>query len=248
MGCTVSRDDAAFTEREKDRIGSFRRVGKSSSFTHLRSTKPRDLHYDYHVVALTSSTYGLMKLLETENVNEHLVSVIGGKRANTSGYSTIRKPDSITSDERPSKKWTDMAMGASRFKLEQLRKDKIEAKYPLNPKEAEEAPGPSEAETINTWELMEGLDDQTTPLITPLTTTTVSTKEIGDDLLNKVSDAPMVKALPRSRSLSAVDGLKMLNKGGIARPDLVTLDSTSSVAQTSTTQSSEYSNRGSTDL
>lgn len=58
MGCTASRDGSTFSERDRERFGSMRRLGKSSSFTHLRSSKPRDLHYDYHVVALTSSTYG----------------------------------------------------------------------------------------------------------------------------------------------------------------------------------------------
>lgn len=241
--------------RDKGRLGSMRRLGKSSSFTHLRSTKPRDLHYDYHVVALTSSTYGLMKLLESDNVNEHLVSVIGGKQDEKEAlalpaYSKMKKCESMPAGKVPPKTWTDMAMqGSSRFKLEQIRKDQIEAKFPLNPKIPEESPLPTptssgETETINTWELMEGLDDQAAPLISPLlTTTTVNTSQECESL-PKLPEAAPAKSISRSRSLSAVDGLRTAKQAGIIVPDV---DSTSSVTQISS-QNGFHSNRGSMDF
>ncbi|XP_024366054.1 uncharacterized protein [Physcomitrium patens] len=239
MGCTVSREGAAFSER--DRFGSMRRLAKSSSFTQLRSTKPRDLHYDYHVVALTSSTYGLMKLLESEKVNGHLVSVIGGKGSDASNFRTIRKLEDTPGSEKPPKKWADMAMGVSRFKLEQIRKEQIEAKYPLNPVIPEEkAPESSGAETINTWELMEGLDDRMTPLVSPIRTTAVSTKEIDTELLDNVSDAPTLKTFSRSRSLSAVEGLKLYNNTAIMRPALGAMESSFSASKPPTKERFEY--------
>lgn len=254
MGCTASRDGSAFSERDRERFGSMRRLGKSNSFTHLRSSKPRDLHYDYHVVALTSSTYGLMKLLESENVNEHLVSVIGGKGGKDSSslpaYTKLKKCESMPGErdlKPPPKTWTDMAMqGSSRFKLEQLRKDRIEAKFPLNPKIPEEPPTPEPSdltETINTWELMEGLDDQTTPLVSPLETTTVNTSQ-EFEALSKLPRAPLLKSISRSRSLSAVDGLRTAKRAGII-PEA--MDSTSSITQISTNDGF-YSNRGSMDF
>lgn len=245
MGCTASRDGSAFSDRDRERFGSMRRLGKSSSFTHLRTSKPRDLHYDYHVVALTSSTYGLMKLLESDNVNEHLVSVIGGK--DSQAYTKMKKCESMpTNKAHAPKTWTDMAMqGSSRFKLEQIRKDQIEAKFPLNPKIPEEAPVPEDStETINTWELMEGLDDQTTPLVSPLATTTVNTSQEFEALSKLPEAAVPVKALSRSRSLSAVDGLRATKH---SLPDLINMESTSSVTQVST-QNGFHSNRGSMDF
>ncbi|KAG0578634.1 hypothetical protein KC19_4G038100 [Ceratodon purpureus] len=262
MGCTASRDGSAFSERDRERFGSRRRLGKSSSFTALRSSKPRDLHYDYHVVALTSSTYGLMKLLESENVNEHLASVIGGKGSEKSSepvpaYTKMRKADSmptVRESGRP-KTWTDMAMATSvgsvsRFKLEQLRREQIEAKFPLNPKIPEEAPEapltpPSTTETINTWELMEGLDDQITPQTPPSTTTINSSR---DPAIEDLPSRPVVRhTLTRSRSLNAVDVLRTSKDGGNIS-DLINVDSTSSVTQISTNNGYSHSNKGSIDF
>jgi glutaredoxin domain-containing cysteine-rich protein 1 len=258
MGCTASRDGSAFSDRDRERFGSRRRLGKSSSFTALRSSKPRDLHYDYHVVALTSSTYGLMKLLESENVNEHLASVIGGKGGKDSDPAApkMRKADSMPTVReiaRPKTTWTDMAMASSvgtvsRFKLEQLRKEKIEAKFPLNPKIPEEEapvtpPSTPPSETINTWELMEGLDDQIAAPQTPPSTT------ITDPAIEVLSSKPLLKpALSRSRSLSAVDGLRVAKQGGGNVADFGNMDSTSSVTQISTNNGYSQSNRGSIDF
>ncbi|XP_024387297.1 uncharacterized protein [Physcomitrium patens] len=257
MGCTASRENG-ISIRDRERLGNRRKLSKSSSFTPLRSSKPRDLHYDYHVVALTSSTYGLMKLLESEQVNEHLVSVIGGNGAvdeeQTGGYSKLRKSDTMpVRGKAPKTTWTDMAMATwkhsdSRFKLEQIRKSQIEAKFPLNPKEMEETVEPCETETINTWELMEGLDDRT-PLASPLPTNPAPAVPPPKDL-SCVGVLPKLSSMPsftRSRSLNAVDGLWIMSKAGLPHPDH-SIDSNSSVTQISTNQSFDFSNRGSMDF
>ena len=226
MGCTASRNIAI--DRDRERFGSRRRLGKSSSFTPLRSASKQqnDMHYDYHVVALTSSTYGIMKLLESKEVNEHLVSVIGGG-GDGQGYTKMRKSDSMPARDKQPKTWTDMAMGCSRFKLEQLRNQLEEDKKPLT-QDRDSSPEQTETETINTWELMEGLDDFT-PRASPLTTTTITTQDTAAEVLEKVTSTPKVRTLPRSRSLSAVDGLRVLNKAGIVPDIQLTMEATSTL-------------------
>ncbi|XP_024399054.1 uncharacterized protein [Physcomitrium patens] len=246
MGCTTSRD-RGISSGDKERFGSRRRLGKSNSYTPLRSSNPRDLHYDYHIVALTSSTYGLTKLLEAERMNEHMVPLTEENESGELqmlGYSKMRKSDSMSGRERAPKTWADMAMGCSRFKSEQIRKDQTDPKSSLlrqmEPSES------SETEIVNTWELMEGLDDNA-PLVSPLSTSTNSTKQNDMVSITEVPPGSIVKTLSRSRSASAVDGLRMLSKAGIV-PDLFCTDSTSSITQFLTKQSFDYISRGSMDF
>lgn len=221
MGCTASRSLVVQGGREK--FGSSRRrLGKSVSLSPLPTQKEENLSYNYHVVALTSSTYGIMKLVESENVDENLVSAIGGV------HLKLQKSDSFSGREKSPKTWTDMAMaGYPRFKIdEELENEK---------KPLQDSVVTASAETINTWELMEGLDDGT-PRASPLVKT-IPTKEAVVEIPENVSASASVKALPRSRSLSSIEGMKALNKMLIA-PELLDRDVSS---QRSTNKSFDLS-------
>jgi hypothetical protein len=91
------------------------------------------MHYDYHVVALTFNTYGIMKLVEAEKyvVNDeellesNFVSASCDHHPATTAaaapgmYSKImRKSESMpahSSKPAPHQTWTEMAMGISRL-------------------------------------------------------------------------------------------------------------------------------------
>ncbi|CAM6065599.1 unnamed protein product [Sphagnum tenellum] len=126
MGCSTSRSvSLPLGDGAESLIRVKQKFTRNKSCAPVRSTSERDmstsckpmLHYDYHVVALTSSTYGIMKL------DSGSVKIIPVLRDDQKSSGTEEK---IKSRREP---------------------------------HDEEAP----TETINTWELMEGLDDIVTP-------------------------------------------------------------------------------------
>ncbi|CAK9214884.1 unnamed protein product [Sphagnum troendelagicum] len=172
MGCSTSRSvSLPLGDGAESLIRLKQKFTRSKSCAPLRSTSERDMstsckpmmHYDYHVVALTSSTYGIMKL-KSSGTEEKIKS--------------RREPHD------------------------------------------EEAP----AETINTWELMEGLDDIVTPRSdSPLQGPMIKLAELAasNELQQlheaaKKDPADLPKEgkikLSRSRSLSSIEGLNYLKK------------------------------------
>ncbi|CAK9263998.1 unnamed protein product [Sphagnum jensenii] len=175
MGCSTSKSAATLLGSSSELQRVKKKLGKSHSFAPLRSSQLMSdhnmvpMHYDYHVVALTSSTYGIMKL---ESVKTPLKNEI-----------------SSCSDN-----WEQ-----------------------------------EELETINTWELMAGLDDLT-PRPSPLPgadppplqpSEAVAASHHDDSSLQKnleVVIKPVLAhvqrkkgsktQLSRSRSLSAIEDLK----------------------------------------
>ncbi|CAK9866424.1 unnamed protein product [Sphagnum jensenii] len=120
MGCSTSKSAATLLGSSSEVQRVKKKLGKSHSFAPLRSSQLMSdhnmmpMHYDYHVVALTSSTYGIMKLVEAEKYAESVKT-------------PLKNEISSCSDN-----WEQ-----------------------------------EELETINTWELMAGLDDLT-PRPSPL--------------------------------------------------------------------------------
>ncbi|KAJ0099582.1 hypothetical protein Patl1_22161 [Pistacia atlantica] len=107
----------------------------------------------YHVVALTSTTLGSLKLdfnknnQNNVNNNNHNVEINGGDHLDVGGGGA---------DDDKSKSTKDFSMGLVEAKV---WSSMIEEKIPkVVPKTPTRTP-PGEPETINTWELMEGLED-----------------------------------------------------------------------------------------
>jgi glutaredoxin domain-containing cysteine-rich protein 1 len=221
------------------------------------------MHYDYHVVALTSSTYGIMKLVEAENYHnasghqhDNLVSVIAGggtaAACDPMTYSKLlRKSESMSATAGGHRAaqllttWTEMAMGLSKFnqvavglqvtkeKNMIIREDSGSVKIIPVLRDDQKSSGTEEkiksrrephdeeapAETINTWELMEGLDDIVTPRSdSPLQGPMIKLAELAasNELQQlheaaKKDPADLPKEgkikLSRSRSLSSIEGL-----------------------------------------
>ncbi len=136
------------------------------------------MHYDYHVVALTSSTYGIMKLVEAEkyamNDEELLESnlVLAGcdhhpaaaAAAAPSMYSKMmRKSESMPArSSKPAPHQTSK-------ELQNHEEEQESVKTPLKNEISSCSDNweQEELETINTWELMAGFDDLT-PRPSPL--------------------------------------------------------------------------------
>lgn len=123
---------------------------------HHRSKQGRDT---YHVVALTSSTLGSL-MLDTVNHNHH---DNGDNKApeneNINGGGGGGGGDEIVHDKRSK----DFSMGMIEAKTwSNMINEKIPKIVPKTPV----ITPPGEPETINTWELMEGLED-TSPLRIP---------------------------------------------------------------------------------
>ncbi len=272
MGCSTSRSvSLPLGDGAESLIRVKQKFTRSKSCAPLRSTSERDMstsckpmmHYDYHVVALTSSTYGIMKLVEAENYynasghqHDNLVSVIAGggtaAACDPMTYSKVlRKSESMSATAGGHRAaqllttWTEMAMGLSKFNqaavglqvtkeknmiigedsgsvkiIPVLRDDQKSSgteekiKSRREPHD-EEAP----AETINIWELMEGLDDIVTPRSdSPLQGPMIKLAELAasNELQQlheaaKKDPADLPKEgkikLSRSRSLSSIEGL-----------------------------------------
>jgi glutaredoxin domain-containing cysteine-rich protein 1 len=134
----------------------------------------------------------------------------GSEAAAPAHRNLMKKAESLpTSLVKPPRTWIDMAMGVSRFKLDQSSEDQIKAKLLL---QAETSLESTETEIINTWELMEGLDDQMAPQTRPAT---ISSKSPDMEVLSKVSNQPALKLIPRSLSLSSLEGHRILNAGDV---------------------------------
>ncbi|XP_027352720.1 uncharacterized protein At5g39865-like isoform X2 [Abrus precatorius] len=123
----------------------------------------------YHVVALTSTTLGTLKLNSPAS-NCHLSQNIAGnfgqdfKLSNGKVSDTEKKTEEFSMGLIEAKTWSNM----------------IEQKLPkVFPKTPTRTP-PGEPETINTWELMEGLED-ITPFRSPCHFRSFSFDVNGDD-------------------------------------------------------------------
>jgi hypothetical protein len=242
------------------------KLGKSRSFAPLRSSQLMSdhnmmpMHYDSHVVALTSSTYGIMKLVEAYAVNDeellesNLVSAgcdhhPAAAAAAPGMYSKImRTSESMpvrSSKPAPLQTWTDMAMGISRSvqtiagsvktmtskELQDHEEEQESVKTPLQNEISSCSDNweQEELETINTWELMAGLDDLTprpSPLPgadpPPLQPSEVVAASHDDESSLQKNLEMIIKPvlahvqrkkgsrtqLSRSRSLSSIEGLK----------------------------------------
>ncbi|CAM6041944.1 unnamed protein product [Sphagnum compactum] len=273
MGCSTSRSvSLPLDDGAESLIRVKQKFTRNKSCAPLRSTSERDMstsckpmmHYDYHVVALTSSTYGIMKLVEAENYynasshqHDNLVSVIAGggtaAACEPMTYSKLlRKSESMSAAAGGGHKaaqllttWTEMAMGLSKFDQaavglqvtkeknmiihedsgsvkiipvlrDDLKSSGAEEKIKSRRERHDEEPP---AETINTWELMAGLDDIITPRSnSPLQGPMIGLAELAaSNELQQLHEAAKKDPedlqkegkikLSRSRSLSSIEGL-----------------------------------------
>lgn len=144
----------------------------------------------YHVVALTSSTYGILKMDPVKDIAA-MENEERSKRRDMQfrhGYYSFRK-SLDRSSEMAVKKWSEVNNLISNFKL--LKS----ANHSRTPS-VEEGPPP---ETINTWELMEGLEDDCGSSPLPLPNGHITRKS-------------MDRTLDRSFSLNSVKDVEQLAK------------------------------------
>ncbi|XP_054800738.1 uncharacterized protein At3g28850-like isoform X2 [Prosopis cineraria] len=127
-----------------------------------------------HVVALTSTTLGSLKLDSplSSYQKTHRLPEIGGQNGFKFSHSKVSDSDGFSFDNRDSidddKKKKNEDLSASQRKIKEFSMGLIEAKTWSNmideklPKYMPRTPirtPPGEPETINAWELMEGLED-----------------------------------------------------------------------------------------
>ncbi|KHN13626.1 Hypothetical protein glysoja_019313 [Glycine soja] len=132
----------------------------------------------YHVVALTSTTLGTLKLnspAPTQNFAncDHDFKLSNGKVGNAESFRFDSESFVQRLEEKEKEKKSEVL---EKDKKEEFSMGLIEAKTWSNmieqklPKVFPKTPirtPPGEPETINTWELMEGLEDTTTPFRSP---------------------------------------------------------------------------------
>ncbi|CAM6014751.1 unnamed protein product [Sphagnum balticum] len=173
MGCNTSKSSSfASLQVERERI-PFRSL---SMLNYRTAAPPKEagLQYNTHTVALTSSTYEIMKLVESANEDRALASVIaggaGGGRdagapamyntaaaAAAAGERGLLLRNSILNEKKKDRN--------SSFE-DRKRHNKM---MKMSSKDLEEE---EEIEIIDVWELMKGLEEDRTPTTTTTTTTT----------------------------------------------------------------------------
>ncbi|CAK9208174.1 unnamed protein product [Sphagnum troendelagicum] len=104
MGCNASKSSSfASLQVERERI-PFRSLSMLNYRTAGAPAKEAGLQYNTHTVALTSSTYGIMKLVESANEDRALASVIaggagGGRDAGAPGMKRHKKMMKMSSKD-----------------------------------------------------------------------------------------------------------------------------------------------------
>ncbi|XP_044505117.1 uncharacterized protein At3g28850-like [Mangifera indica] len=147
----------------------------------------------YHVVALTSSTLGSLKL--DFDKNNHNVEINGDDHLDVGGCG------GGVDDDDKSKSTKDITMGLVEAKV---WSSKMEERIPkLVPKTPVRTP-PGEPETINTWELMEGLED-----FSPLMRSPNHIRSFSFDVVKNLNSNAVVPfddlPLPKSKLISEFD-------------------------------------------
>ncbi|XP_014497138.1 uncharacterized protein At3g28850 [Vigna radiata var. radiata] len=151
---------------------------------------PQEQGDSYHVVALTSTTLGTLKLNSPAPTHsfagncDHDFRLSNGKVGNAESFrfdseSFVHRPEAKEkSEELEKEKRKEFSMGLIEAKT---WSSMIEQKLPkVFPKTPIRTP-PGEPETINTWELMEGLED-TTPFRSPSHFRSFTFDVNGDDV------------------------------------------------------------------
>ncbi|KAF5749007.1 hypothetical protein HS088_TW04G00968 [Tripterygium wilfordii] len=154
MGCANSKQ-----KRCRHCQGPYSPVPKSYSMhVHHPPEKRGD---SYHIVALTSTTLGSLKLDQSNQngpVETKIIANGVGSLMNGNCHGEV-----VVDDDKEEEKKKDFSMGIIEAKT---WSNVIQEKIPkVNPKTPIMTP-PGEPETINTWELMEGLED-TSPFRSP---------------------------------------------------------------------------------
>ncbi|GLJ04804.1 hypothetical protein SUGI_0003900 [Cryptomeria japonica] len=140
MGCNNSKDVQARGE------GAVRPLPRCSSTPPIE--KQQQGHNYYHLVSVKSSTYGNLHLKMSEE--EEADDFLPRKHEYPDGFYDRYRQNFDRSSNVAAKTWSDVNNLLSDYKIPCKQE---------NGKEEEEEEEEEEPETINTWELMEGLED-----------------------------------------------------------------------------------------
>ncbi|XP_057815723.2 uncharacterized protein At5g39865 [Cryptomeria japonica] len=198
MGCASSKEGIKRAEGEFNQP-----LARSMSMpVHHPAEKKGD---SYHVVALTSSTYGILKMDPVKDINV-MDDDEKSKRRDLQfrhGYYSFRK-SLDRSSEMAVKKWSEVNNLISNYKLFRS----------ANHSRTPSLEGGASPETINTWELMEGLEDDCGSSPFPLPNGHVTRKSMDrtPDRNGHVTRKSMDRTLDRSFSLNSVKDVEQLAK------------------------------------
>lgn len=147
MGCTSSKE----FERVSKKDGWEAPVTRSQSMPVTTASKYPARDDSFHVVALTSSTYGFLKV-EGADADQDTPSLKDKTEVDAVSEMYQKFRDLDIPEVMEPKPWSEMSFDLPQLNLE------LKAKSPMP------AGGlSSEPETINMWELMDGLDDELSP-------------------------------------------------------------------------------------
>lgn len=178
MGCASSKE-----KRCRHCQGPHSPVPRSYSM-HIHHP-PESLGDSYHLVALKSSTLGSLKLDSSAQINHFNSKILNGGDDLNDGNETY-----IGNVDDSQKKNKEFAIGLIEAKTwSNMIEEKIPKVVPRTPIRTP----PGEPETINTWELMEGLEDLS-PLRSP------QLRSFSFDLVRGPNPIPVDIAFDRPKS------------------------------------------------
>ncbi|KAG0595267.1 hypothetical protein M758_UG154000 [Ceratodon purpureus] len=209
MGCTASKDAV-----ETNRKFRSAQTGRNMSMP-VQVQGNRD--NGFHMVALTSSTYGML-MADGLKINVNSVSL--PKSSHDPVYENLKDFD--VPDEMLAKSWSEVSRNLPKIppptrtdSLRRMDSPRLQTRGLDSPRQSTgsfrrtDIPRrlPSQVtkndhETINTWELMDGLDEDGSTLAKPKL-----------KLVERITDSPVIKPFERSVTFSTIHTLSELDSG-----------------------------------
>lgn len=193
MGCSASKDSAVTNSKD-----GHLQADRSMSMPHqLQSSNKSD--NGYHVVALTSSTYGILKVETPKNGGGESDRILSKSKSDADAvYEKLKQFD--VPENMVSKPWSEVSLALPKIPPA-TRTDSPR----LLPQEAASKSG---TETIDMWELMDGLDEESlSSMMAP------SKLELKKPTERAVGSPVLIKPFERSITFSTIHTLSELDSG-----------------------------------
>ena len=192
MGCSASKDSAVTNSKD-----GHPKADRSMSMPH-QSQSSNKSDNGYHVVALTSSTYGILKVETPKDGGETDRMLSKSKSDADAAYEKLKQFD--VPENMVSKPWSEVSLTLP--KIPPATKTGSPRRLP------QEVAPKSDTETIDMWELMDGLDEES------LSSTMAPSKLKFKKPIERPAGSPvMIKPFERSITFSSIHTLSELDSG-----------------------------------
>ena len=191
MGCSASKDSAVTNSKD-----GHPKADRSMSMPH-QSQSSNKSDNGYHVVALTSSTYGILKVETPKDGGETDRMLSKSKSDADAAYEKLKQFD--VPENMVSKPWSEVSLTLP--KIPPATKTGSPRRLP------QEVAPKSDTETIDMWELMDGLDEES------LSSTMAPSKLKFKKPIERPVGSPVIKPFERSITFSSIHTLSELDSG-----------------------------------